>query len=117
MHAEVERWLDARTSSGTRWDQHTLSAAKGATTVSVVLPARNEAATVGDIVRALRAEARRGTGTARGCRPRRSGCSRHTATPSVRISSPDVLPLDEAPRLMLDVAARRRSVVSVVFTV
>jgi threonine dehydrogenase-like Zn-dependent dehydrogenase len=28
----------------------------------------------------------------------------------------DVLPLDEAPRLMLDVAARRRSVISVVFT-
>lgn len=29
----------------------------------------------------------------------------------------DVLPLDEAPQLLLDVAARRRSVVSVVFTV
>ena len=56
MRADVERWLDARTWSGTVWDRHTLSAAKGATTVSVVLPARNEAATVGNIVRALRAD-------------------------------------------------------------
>lgn len=56
MRADVERWLGARTSSGTQWDRQALSAARGATTVSVVLPARNEAATVGDIVRALRAD-------------------------------------------------------------
>ena len=56
MRADVERWLEVRTSRGTGWDRHTLAAAKGATTVSVVLPARNEAATVGDIVRALRVE-------------------------------------------------------------
>jgi glucosyl-3-phosphoglycerate synthase len=56
VRTDVERWLDARTWSADTWDRRTLGASKGATTVSVVLPARNEAATVGDIVRALRAD-------------------------------------------------------------
>ncbi len=56
MRTDVEWWLDTRMSAGAVWDRERLVAAKGPTTVSVVLPARNEAATVGDIVRAVRRE-------------------------------------------------------------
>ena len=56
MRADVEWWLSRRTSSGVGWDRRRLVAAKGPTTVSVVLPARNEAATVGDIVCSIKAE-------------------------------------------------------------
>jgi glucosyl-3-phosphoglycerate synthase len=52
----VSEWLRLRTSSGQDWDREELARAKGGTTISVVLPARNEAATVGLIVEKLRRE-------------------------------------------------------------
>ncbi|GLV50294.1 glucosyl-3-phosphoglycerate synthase [Thermobispora bispora] len=54
MLPEVEAWLALRTSSAADWPVSTLMAAKGNTTISVVLPARNEAETVGEIVSAIR---------------------------------------------------------------
>ncbi|GGY95413.1 glucosyl-3-phosphoglycerate synthase [Streptomyces poonensis] len=56
MLEEVERWLSARSWSVTDRPPHQLMAAKRATgqSVSVVLPALNEEATVGDIVAAIR---------------------------------------------------------------
>ena len=54
MRPEVQRWFDRRTSTTTDWDPDRLVDAKRATTVSVVLPAHNEARTVGAIVSALR---------------------------------------------------------------
>ncbi|MEZ0073147.1 glucosyl-3-phosphoglycerate synthase [Planotetraspora sp. GP83] len=54
VDTEVDAWLRARTSSAGDWPIAALLAAKGATTISVVLPARNEAATVGEIVGAIR---------------------------------------------------------------
>jgi glucosyl-3-phosphoglycerate synthase len=54
VRPEVQAWFARRTSLGTDWDRHELMDAKGAATVSVVLPARNEAATVGAIVERLR---------------------------------------------------------------
>ena len=56
MRADVRRWLNDRTYSGTRWQPEQLLRAKReqGTTVSVVLPALDEEATVGDIVGALR---------------------------------------------------------------
>jgi len=54
VRPEVQAWFARRTSLGTDWDRHKLMDAKGAATVSVVLPARNEAATVGAIVERLR---------------------------------------------------------------
>jgi glucosyl-3-phosphoglycerate synthase len=54
VRPEVQAWFARRTSLGTDWDRHQLMDAKGAATVSVVLPARNEAATVGAIVERLR---------------------------------------------------------------
>ena len=56
MRPEVELWFGDRTSAGHDWRRDDLVTAKGETTVSVVLPARNEAATVGAIVTALRHE-------------------------------------------------------------
>ncbi len=56
MRSDVRRWFDTRTSTSAQWDRWRLSALKGRTRVSVVLPARNEAATVGAIVSALRFE-------------------------------------------------------------
>jgi glucosyl-3-phosphoglycerate synthase len=56
MRPEVSEWLRLRTSSGQDWDREELARAKGGTTISVVLPARNEAATVGLIVEKLRRE-------------------------------------------------------------
>jgi len=56
MADDAAAWLARRTYHWSTYaDLDALVAAKGATTVSVVLPARNEAATVGDIVRCLRA--------------------------------------------------------------
>jgi glucosyl-3-phosphoglycerate synthase len=51
---EVEAWLRGRTTSSADWPVGTLMTAKGATTISVVLPALNEAETVGEIVAAIR---------------------------------------------------------------
>ncbi|MCW2913585.1 MAG: glycosyl transferase family 2 [Actinomycetia bacterium] len=56
MLAEVAMWLDRRTSTAADWPVDKLLAAKGATRVSVVLPARNEQETVGTIVTAIRTE-------------------------------------------------------------
>ncbi|RCV47692.1 glucosyl-3-phosphoglycerate synthase [Marinitenerispora sediminis] len=54
MLAEVRTWLDQRTSRAEDWDIGTLLRAKRGQRVSVVLPARNESATVGAIVAAIR---------------------------------------------------------------
>jgi glucosyl-3-phosphoglycerate synthase len=54
VRQDVREWFQRRTSSESQWQRHMLLAAKGSTTVSVVLPARNEAGTVGAIVRLIR---------------------------------------------------------------
>ena len=54
MRLEVAAWFDARTTLGASWDRDQLALAKGPLRVSVVLPARNEAGTIGSIVRRLR---------------------------------------------------------------
>jgi glucosyl-3-phosphoglycerate synthase len=51
---EVGAWLRGRTSSSDDWSLAWLLEAKGDLTVSVVLPARNEEETVGEIVTAIR---------------------------------------------------------------
>lgn len=56
MRADVQAWFARRTSSVSDWDRDAVMRAKGSTSVSVVLPARNEERTVGDIVRCLRRE-------------------------------------------------------------
>ncbi|GAA3120428.1 glucosyl-3-phosphoglycerate synthase [Planomonospora alba] len=56
MLPEVEAWLRSRTSSSADWPLARLLEARGDTTVSVVLPARDEGATVGEIVTAIRRE-------------------------------------------------------------
>jgi glucosyl-3-phosphoglycerate synthase len=53
---EVEKWLRRRTSAAADWPLETLLAAKGATRISVVLPARDEEATVGTIVGVIHRE-------------------------------------------------------------
>ncbi|WP_248962871.1 glucosyl-3-phosphoglycerate synthase [Sphaerisporangium perillae] len=54
MLPEVEAWLLSRTTASADWPVATLLAAKGDTRISVVLPARDEAGTVGRIVSAIR---------------------------------------------------------------
>ncbi|GLW66786.1 glucosyl-3-phosphoglycerate synthase [Actinomadura rubrobrunea] len=54
MLPEVASWLRRRTSASDQWPLETLLAAKGGTRISVVLPARDEEATVGAIVAAIR---------------------------------------------------------------
>ncbi|WP_406675404.1 glucosyl-3-phosphoglycerate synthase [Nonomuraea sp. N2-4H] len=56
MLPEVHGWLRRRTSSAGDWPVQDLVAAKGDTTVSVVLPARDERETVGEIVGVIRRE-------------------------------------------------------------
>ncbi|MFJ2033815.1 glucosyl-3-phosphoglycerate synthase [Streptosporangium sp. NPDC087985] len=56
MLPEVEAWLRGRTSSSDDWPLPWLLEAKGDLTVSVVLPARDEGETVGEIVTAIRHE-------------------------------------------------------------
>ncbi|MEV0231236.1 glucosyl-3-phosphoglycerate synthase [Nonomuraea sp. NPDC050786] len=56
MLSEVRGWLRRRTSSAADWPLRDLKAVKGRTTVSVVLPARDERETVGEIVRVIRRE-------------------------------------------------------------
>jgi glucosyl-3-phosphoglycerate synthase len=51
---QVREWLRTRTSSAADWPVDRLLAAKGDTTVSVVLPARDERETVGEIVATIR---------------------------------------------------------------
>lgn len=51
---EAETWLHSRTSSADDWPIDGLLAAKGKTRISVVLPARNESETVGEIASAIR---------------------------------------------------------------
>jgi glucosyl-3-phosphoglycerate synthase len=56
MNTRAADWF-ARASSGScDWDAEALAAAKGEHRVSVVIPARDEAATIGDIVRSIRAD-------------------------------------------------------------
>ena len=50
MRPDVERWLRRRTSRSADWDPDHLLAAKGATRVSVVLPALDEESTIGALV-------------------------------------------------------------------
>ena len=59
MHPAAEKWLAARTSKAGDWPVSLLRARKGATRISVVLPALNEESTVGAIVRQIRRFARR----------------------------------------------------------
>jgi glucosyl-3-phosphoglycerate synthase len=54
LPAEIGRWLALRSSRGTQWPVEHLMAGKNGRSVSVVIPARNEAATVGAIVAAIR---------------------------------------------------------------
>ncbi|XRQ14697.1 glucosyl-3-phosphoglycerate synthase [Actinomadura welshii] len=56
MLPEVASWLRRRTSTAEDWPPRRLLAAKGGTRISVVLPARDEEATVGAIVAAIRAD-------------------------------------------------------------
>lgn len=56
MLPHVRCWFDSHTSRSEQWPVEQLVAAKGELRVSVVLPARNEQATVGDIVSVIRTE-------------------------------------------------------------
>ena len=56
MAADPVQWFARATSSADRWPVPELLAAKGMHRISVVVPARNEAATIGDIVGRLRAD-------------------------------------------------------------
>ena len=56
MLPEVASWWRRRTSASADWPLETLLARKGSTTISVVLPARDEEETVGAIVSAIRTE-------------------------------------------------------------
>ncbi|MCY7396946.1 MAG: glucosyl-3-phosphoglycerate synthase [Nocardioides sp.] len=56
MYPKAQDWFDRRTTTGEQWDRLSLTETKAAQSVSVVLPARNEEATVGHIVEALRVE-------------------------------------------------------------
>jgi glucosyl-3-phosphoglycerate synthase len=54
MHPEASAWFGRRTSHWRDWPLKALCAAKGSTSISVVLPALNEERTIGSIVRAAR---------------------------------------------------------------
>lgn len=58
MLPEVQTWLRRRTTSAADWPVGKLAEAKGQTSVSVVLPARDERDTVGHIVGVIRRELR-----------------------------------------------------------
>jgi glucosyl-3-phosphoglycerate synthase len=58
----VEAWTTYRTSNAEQWTVRRLSRAKRDTSVSVVIPARNEAATVGAIVTTIRRDLMERTG-------------------------------------------------------
>jgi glucosyl-3-phosphoglycerate synthase len=54
VHPDARRWFERRTSAATDWPAEALAERKGATTVSVVLPALDEEPTVGGIVAGIR---------------------------------------------------------------
>ncbi|HVW42973.1 MAG TPA: glucosyl-3-phosphoglycerate synthase [Amycolatopsis sp.] len=54
VSADVGSWLPRRSSRAADWRAEDLLAAKRGTTISVVIPARDEETTVGDIVRTIR---------------------------------------------------------------
>ncbi|MEW9547490.1 glucosyl-3-phosphoglycerate synthase [Nonomuraea sp. NPDC050783] len=54
--SRVKEWYGPHSSTAAEWPVDALMLAKGNTTVSVVLPARNEESTVGDIVTVIRRE-------------------------------------------------------------
>ncbi|WP_104182057.1 glucosyl-3-phosphoglycerate synthase [Arthrobacter sp. B0490] len=56
MRAEVQDWYSARSFRGSVFDRQELAAHKHGQRVSVVLPAKNEAATIGAIITTLRTE-------------------------------------------------------------
>ncbi|WP_243769889.1 glucosyl-3-phosphoglycerate synthase [Amycolatopsis acidicola] len=56
VSADVGSWLSRRSSHAAGWRAEELVAAKRGSTVSVVIPARDEEETVGDIVRTIRRE-------------------------------------------------------------
>ena len=56
MRPDVREWFSGRNYQGRSFDRHDLVASKAGQRISVVLPARNESATVGSIVTALRTE-------------------------------------------------------------
>ena len=56
MDAAAASWYSRRTSHWTDWEAAALVDAKGASRVSVVIPARNEAPTIGGIVAGIRHE-------------------------------------------------------------
>src|SRR3954454_7150233 len=56
MADDAERWFACATSAADRWPVDRLLAAKDGRRISVVVPARNEAATIGEIVGRLRAD-------------------------------------------------------------
>ncbi len=65
MQPDAESWFAARTSSVTDWSRDRLLEHKGATRVSVVLPALDEESTVGRIVASVRASLGEGVPEAR----------------------------------------------------
>lgn len=54
MRDEAAEWFESSTSRAEQWPVGELLVAKGSTTVSVVIPARNEAPTIAGIVRGIR---------------------------------------------------------------
>lgn len=54
LDPRVDAWLARRSTRATDWTAEELLARKGTATVSVIIPARNEEATVGDIIRTIR---------------------------------------------------------------
>lgn len=54
MHPDARAWFDERTWQSPEWTVADLVSAKGSRTVSVVLPALNEEATVGDVIASVR---------------------------------------------------------------
>lgn len=56
MHPAARDWFERHTTSTADWPLDQVLAAKGATTIAVVIPARNEGPTVGDVVRQIRTD-------------------------------------------------------------
>ena len=56
MHPDALAWFARRTSTASHWPRADVARAKGATRVAVIIPARDEEATVGSIIEAIRAD-------------------------------------------------------------